>query len=78
MPNESVVTEGVNEDFVWYEAEVLLSKLKEVEARLQKLSSVTRQRYLENREVMSKLLIDNTHLRAEISTLRANKEQVNG
>jgi hypothetical protein len=56
---DSVMVEGVTENFVWYEAEVIQRQLDETQSRLRKLVLVMEARHKEHLTMIDKLLRDN-------------------
>lgn len=56
---DSVMVEGVTENFVWYEAEVIQRQMEETQSRLKKLVSVMEARHKEHLTMIDKLLRDN-------------------
>jgi len=60
---DNVGTEGITDDFVWYETDRLLRDMSAWESRMKKLSSVMEARHKEHLKMISDLLDENTQLK---------------
>lgn len=61
--DEGVTTQGITEDFVWYEAEILLRDMSAWESRLKRLVSVMEARHKEHLHMIDGLLHEVTILK---------------
>jgi len=59
-------TEGITEDFVWYEAEAILRQVGSFESRFKKLVSVMQARHSEHLKIIGDLITENGELKAKL------------
>jgi hypothetical protein len=59
-------TEGITEDYVWFESEAVLRELDGVASRFKKLASVMQARHNEHLKILRELLDENRALKAEL------------
>ena len=70
---ESVSTEGITEDYVWYSAQLLQQKMSSWSFDLQKLVSVMESRHKEHIQMINDLLAERSALKKILSQSK-NKE----
>jgi exonuclease VII large subunit len=64
---DSVMVEGLTENFVWYESEVILRQMEETQSRLKKLVAVMESRHTEHLRMIAGLLDELSQLKKEIN-----------
>jgi len=64
---DSVMVEGVTENFVWYESEIILRQMEETQSRLKKLVSVMEARHKEHLRIINALLDELSLLKKELN-----------
>lgn len=74
VSKETVVTEGITPDFIWYEMDLMQRKISDISARLGHVMKVCQARDADQKKMMRELITENTELRVNNSSL---KQQVN-
>lgn len=59
-------TEGITEDFAWFESEAILRQVGSFESRFKKLVSVMQARHSEHLKIIGDLIAENGKLKAEL------------
>lgn len=75
---DNVDVEGVTEDFVWYHADLLSTKMRSFESNFQRdfkrLVSVMEARHKEHLSIIDKLMRENSILRFELARLKEKSD----
>lgn len=74
VSKETVVTEGITPDFIWYEMDLMQRKISDISGRLGHVMKVCQSRDADQKKMMRELITENTELRVNNSSL---KQQVN-
>ena len=67
------VTEGITENFVWYEASILRRDMEAWSSRLDKLVKVMESRHGEHLHLLEKLLWENRKLKEQVAKLKGEE-----
>ena len=83
--DEEIVSKGITEDYVWYEAKSIRTKLKSVQSELEEFVMVMAERDKDNKAVLAKLYAENHQLtqenyllKGQVETLMEEWEKSNG
>jgi hypothetical protein len=63
LDKDNITVEGITEDYVWYNAKLLLSDLQSWQHKFQKLVKVMEDRHTEHLKIIDKLLSENLVLK---------------
>jgi len=66
ITEQSVTTEGINEDYAWYQAKVLADSLDAVKFNLRRVITVLEARRADNLHVIDELLRENKSLKEKL------------
>lgn len=66
ITEQSVTTEGINEDYAWYQAKVLADSLDAVKFNLQRVITVLESRRIDHMKVIDDLLRENKSLKEKL------------
>jgi hypothetical protein len=66
ITEQSVTTEGINEDYAWYQAKVLADSLDAVKFNLRRVITVLEARRADNLHVIDELLRENKNLKEKL------------
>lgn len=72
---ESVTVEGITADYVWYNANLLTSKMQSWGHDFQKLVSVMEARHKDHLRMIDALIRERHALRGEIARLKEKKDE---
>jgi len=72
--NEEIVSKGVTEDYVWYEATSIRTKLKSAQNEFEEFVMVLAERDKDNKAVLAKLYAENHQLTQENYLLKSQVE----
>ena len=72
--NEEIVSKGVTEDYVWYEATSIRTKLKSAQSEFEEFVMVLAERDKDNKAVLAKLYAENHQLTQENYLLKSQVE----
>jgi len=72
---ESVTVEGITADYVWYNANLLTSKMQSWGYDLQKLVNVMEARHKEHLQIIAMLIGERNALKAENAVLRKEADK---
>lgn len=82
VSKETVVTEGITPDFIWYEMDLMQRKISDISARLWHVMKVCQARDADQKKMMRELITENTELRVNNSSLKQQvtelTEMING
>lgn len=70
MSEETEIYEGITEDFVWYEGEMILKDLQEAENRIVRVLRALHERMNERDTAFRNLLDEYEKMKAEVQTLK--------
>lgn len=82
VSKETVVTEGITPDFIWYEMDLMQRKISDISGRLWHVMKVCQARDADQKKMMRELITENTELRVNNSSLKQQvtelTEMING
>lgn len=70
MSEETEIYEGITEDFVWYEGEMILKDLRKAENRIVRVLRALHERMNERDTAFRNLLDEYEKMKAEVQTLK--------
>lgn len=68
---DTITTEGITEDYVWYESELLLNTMRAWESKFKRLVSVMEARHKEHLHMIDGLLHENKLLKEQLKNERS-------
>ncbi len=74
MMEESIVSKGITEDYLWQEAKAMSAKIAELHGALQEFATVVANRDKDNRNVIAKLYAENFQMQQEIKDLKEKND----
>lgn len=63
---ESVIVEGITEDYVWYHHKKLLSQMQTWQYEFERMTSVMENRHKEHLQMINSLIIENHALKRKV------------
>ena len=67
---ESIVSKGITEDYLWQEAKAISNKIAELHGMLQEFATAVANRDKDNRDVIAKLYAENFQMQEEIKDMK--------